>query len=74
MQITKSFDRSFIFQQINARRQEINRDMIYNREIGRQSDPVLAVELAQLADQEDALLGFGPASVQSNDFTPAIAA
>ena len=74
MQIARSFDRNAIFDQINARRQQINRDMIYNREVGHQSDPSLAIELAHLADQEDALLGFGSVSVNSNEFAPVIAA
>jgi hypothetical protein len=48
-------DRSKIFQRIKARRFEINRTLLRNREVHR-IDPVLGAELEILAQQEDDLL------------------
>jgi hypothetical protein len=59
MQVAKSFDRGYVFREINARRQEINRNMIWDREMGKPTDPKKLSELSALAEREDALLEFG---------------
>jgi hypothetical protein len=56
MQTVKTFDRGGIFREINARRREINRTMIYNREVNKPPDPSLSAELVMLANREDELL------------------
>jgi hypothetical protein len=55
MQSTKIYDRSAIFHQINARRSEINKAMIWDKAVGRPTDPNKIAELSLLADREDSL-------------------
>ncbi len=59
MQEAKSDDRNAIFRAIDARRQEINRNMISDREMGKPTDPEKLDELSVLAEREDALLEAG---------------
>jgi hypothetical protein len=60
MREAKSFSLPGVFQQINARREEINEEMRYNRRIGKPQPPALKEELEVLAAQENASLQFDP--------------
>lgn len=55
MQVAKVFDRGSIFREINTLRHQINREMIWDREMGKPRDPEKVAKLSALADQEDAL-------------------
>jgi hypothetical protein len=60
MRQAKSFSLPSVFQQINARREEINEEMRYNRRIGQPQPAALTEELAVLAAQENDSLHFDP--------------
>lgn len=58
MRAAKSFSLPNPFREINARREEINEEMRYNRRIGKPQPAELTEELAVLAAQENKSLQF----------------